>query len=69
MAACILAGMLFMIYRNPKRARELLLSFVTNEFKMLLATISDIWDIVGMRSSLLKLPRRGESLQKVRLAR
>jgi hypothetical protein len=69
LAACILAGMLFMIYRNPKRAKELLLSFVTKEFKMLLATISDIWDIVGMRSSLLKLPRRGESLQKVRLAR
>ena len=50
LAACILAGMLVMIYRNPKRAKQLLLSFVTNEFKMLLATISDVWDIVGMRA-------------------
>jgi hypothetical protein len=51
-AACILAGMLFLIYRNPERAKQLLLSFITNEFKMLLATVSDVWDIVGMHFCL-----------------
>jgi hypothetical protein len=57
LAACILAVMLVMIYRNPKRAKQLLLSFVTNEFKMLLATISDVWDIVGMRAPSAGLAR------------
>ncbi len=51
LAVCVLAGMLIMIYRNPKRAKQLLLSFVTNEFKMLLATISEVWDIIGAPSS------------------
>ena len=39
--------MLFMIFRNPKKAKQLVLSFLTNEFKMLLALISEIWDIIG----------------------
>jgi hypothetical protein len=46
---CILAGMLFMMIRNPKKAQELVLSFLTNEIKMLFAVISDIWDIIGTR--------------------
>jgi hypothetical protein len=52
LAACILAGMLLLIYRNPERAKQLLLSFLTNEFKMLLATVSDVWDIVGVHLCL-----------------
>jgi hypothetical protein len=51
LGACIIAGMCFMIYRNPKRAKQLLLSFVTTEFKMLFATTSEIWDIVGRSSA------------------
>jgi hypothetical protein len=51
--ACIIAGMCFMIYRNPKRAKQLLLSFVTTEFKMLFTTTSEIWDIVGALRCLL----------------
>jgi hypothetical protein len=47
LGACVLAGMLFMIFRNPKKAQQLVLSFLTNEFKMLLALISEIWDIIG----------------------
>jgi hypothetical protein len=47
LAVCVLAGMLFMIFRNPKKAQQLVLSFLTNEFKMLVALISDIWDIIG----------------------
>jgi hypothetical protein len=45
---CIVAVMVFMMYRNPKRAKKLLISFVTTEFKMLLGTMSEIWDIVGV---------------------
>ena len=47
LGVCILAGMLFMMIRNPKKAQQLVLSFLTNEFKMLVALILDIWDIVG----------------------
>jgi hypothetical protein len=47
LGVCVLAGMLFMIFRNPKKAQQLVLSFLTNEFKMLSALISDIWDIIG----------------------
>ena len=47
LGACVLAGMLFMIFRNPKKAQQLVLSFLTNEFKMLVALILDIWDIIG----------------------
>jgi hypothetical protein len=47
LGACVLAGMLFMIFRNPKKAQELVLSFLTHEFKMLLTSILDIWDIIG----------------------
>ena len=47
LGVCVLAGMLFMIFRNPKKAQQLVLSFLTNEFKMLVALIMDIWDIVG----------------------
>jgi hypothetical protein len=47
LGACVLAGMLFMIFRNPKKAQQLVLSFLTNEFKMLVALITDIWDIIG----------------------
>jgi surface protein len=47
LGVCVLAGMLFMIFRNPKKAQQLVLSFLTNEFKMLAALISDIWDIIG----------------------
>jgi hypothetical protein len=49
LALCVLAGMLFMIFRNPKKAQQLVLSFLTNEFKMLVALISDIWDIIGVK--------------------
>jgi hypothetical protein len=52
LGVCILAGMLFMMIRNPKKAQELVLSFLTNEFKMLFALISDIWDIIGTRPCL-----------------
>jgi hypothetical protein len=52
LGACIIAGMCFMIYRNPKRAKQLLLSFVTTEFKMLFTTTSEVWDIVGARPLL-----------------
>ena len=52
LGACIIAGMCFMIYRNPKRAKQLLLSFVTTEFKMLFATTSEVWDIVGAHPPL-----------------
>ena len=52
LGACIIAGMCFMIYRNPKRAKQLLLSFVTTEFKMLFTTTSEVWDIVGARPFL-----------------
>jgi hypothetical protein len=47
LAVCVLVGMLFMIFRNPKKAQQLVLSFLTNEFKMLVALITDIWDIIG----------------------
>jgi hypothetical protein len=47
LTVCILGGMLFMMYRNPERAKLLLVSFVNQEFKILLATTSDVWDIVG----------------------
>jgi hypothetical protein len=49
LGACVLAGMLFTMFRNPKKAKQLLLSFVTNEFKMLrvVALILEIWDILG----------------------
>jgi hypothetical protein len=47
LGVCVLVGMLFMIFRNPKKAQQLVLSFLTNEFKMLVALITDIWDIVG----------------------
>jgi hypothetical protein len=47
LGACVLAGMLFMMIRNPKKAKQLVLSFLTNEFKMLFALKSDIWDIIG----------------------
>jgi hypothetical protein len=47
LGVCVLAGMLFMIFRNPKKAQQLVLSFLTNEFKMLVALITDIWDIIG----------------------
>ena len=47
LGACVLAGMLFMIFRNPKKAQQLVLSFLTNEFKMLVALILEIWDILG----------------------
>jgi hypothetical protein len=47
LGACVLAGMLFMMIRNPKKAKQLVLSFLTNEFKMLLTSILDIWDIIG----------------------
>jgi hypothetical protein len=47
MGVCIIAGMLFMVYRNPGRAKELLLSFLSREIKLLLSTSSEIWDIVG----------------------
>jgi hypothetical protein len=53
LAVCVLAGMLFMIFRNPKKAQQLVLSFLTNEFKMLVALISDIWDIIGTYLPLL----------------
>ena len=52
LGACIVAGMCFMIYRNPKRAKQLLLSFVTTEFKMLFTTTSEVWDIVGAHPPL-----------------
>jgi hypothetical protein len=45
--ACIIMGMLFTMYRNPKKARQLLLSFLNREFKMVLTTTSEVWDIVG----------------------
>jgi hypothetical protein len=47
LGVCVLAGMLFMIFRNPKKAQQLVLSFLTNEFKMLVALILEIWDILG----------------------
>jgi hypothetical protein len=47
LAVCLLAGMLFLIFRNPKKAQQLVVSFLTNEFKMLLALSLDIWDIIG----------------------
>ena len=47
LGACVLAGMLFTMFRNPKKAKQLLLSFVTNEFKMLVVLILEIWDILG----------------------
>jgi hypothetical protein len=53
LGVCILAGMLFMIYRNPKKAKQLVPSFLFNEFRMLWATILDIWDL---SSTSLPLP-------------
>jgi hypothetical protein len=50
LGVCVLAGMLCMIFRNPKKAQQLVLSYLTNEFKMLLALISDIWDIISTLS-------------------
>jgi hypothetical protein len=47
LGVCVLVGMLFMIFRNPKKAQQLVLSFLTNEFKMLVALITDVWDIIG----------------------
>jgi hypothetical protein len=47
LGVCVLVGMLLMIFRNPKKAQQLVLSFLTNEFKMLVALITDIWDIIG----------------------
>jgi hypothetical protein len=47
LAVCVLAGMLFMVFRNPKKAKQLVLSFLTNEFKMLFSLISEVWDIIG----------------------
>jgi hypothetical protein len=47
LCACVIIGMLVMVYRNPGRAKQLFLSFLNREFKLILSTISEIWDIVG----------------------
>ena len=63
---CIIAGMLFMMYRNPKKARQLLLSFLNREFKMALTTTSEVWDIVGACTLQLEACRPCECLLQER---
>ncbi len=50
LGVCVLAGMLLVIYRNPKKARQLVSSFLNNELLMLQllkATISKILYVIG----------------------
>jgi hypothetical protein len=60
-AVCIVAGMMFMIYRNPQKARALLTSFLTREFRLLVTIATESWDIVGACLSIYRPSQRYRS--------